>query len=49
MLTPEQVAERIPLVDPARSWAAYFVPTDGIAKAVRIVDGAGARRLGAAA
>jgi glycine cleavage system aminomethyltransferase T/glycine/D-amino acid oxidase-like deaminating enzyme len=36
-LTPDETAERIPLLDPATILGSYFVPTDGIAKAVRIV------------
>jgi glycine cleavage system aminomethyltransferase T/glycine/D-amino acid oxidase-like deaminating enzyme len=36
-LTPEQTAERIPLLDPSTIVGSYLVPTDGIAKAVRIV------------
>jgi glycine cleavage system aminomethyltransferase T/glycine/D-amino acid oxidase-like deaminating enzyme len=43
LLTSAQVAERIPLVDGATILGGYFVPSDGIAKAVRIV-GALARR-----
>ena len=37
-LSSEQVADRIPLVDPGAILGGYFVPTDGIAKAVRIVE-----------
>ena len=37
MLTPEQVAERIPLLDASAILGGYLRPTDGIAKAVRIV------------
>ncbi|MBI3648282.1 MAG: FAD-dependent oxidoreductase [Actinobacteria bacterium] len=36
LLTPEQTAERIPLLDPSKILGSYFVPTDGIAMAVRI-------------
>ena len=36
-LTPGQVAERIPLVNPDHILGGYWVATDGIAKAVRIV------------
>jgi glycine cleavage system aminomethyltransferase T/glycine/D-amino acid oxidase-like deaminating enzyme len=46
LLTPERTAERIPLMDPSTIIGAYHVPTDGIAKAVRIVE-ALARRAGA--
>jgi glycine cleavage system aminomethyltransferase T/glycine/D-amino acid oxidase-like deaminating enzyme len=37
LLTPAQVAGKIPLLDPRAILGGYFVPTDGIAKAVRIV------------
>jgi dimethylglycine oxidase len=36
LLTPADVAERIPLVDPSTILGGYFVPTDGIAKAVQL-------------
>jgi glycine cleavage system aminomethyltransferase T/glycine/D-amino acid oxidase-like deaminating enzyme len=36
-LTPEEVADRVPLVDPDRILGGYWVASDGIAKAVRIV------------
>lgn len=36
LLTPEQAAERIPLLDPSTILGAYLVPSDGIAKGVRI-------------
>jgi glycine cleavage system aminomethyltransferase T/glycine/D-amino acid oxidase-like deaminating enzyme len=36
-LTPEHVAVRIPLVDPRAILGGYYVPSDGIARAVRIV------------
>ena len=37
ILTPEQTAERIPLLDPSTILGSYLVPSDGIAKGVRIV------------
>jgi len=37
LLTPEQTAERTPFLDHSTILGSYFVPTDGIAKAVRIV------------
>jgi glycine cleavage system aminomethyltransferase T/glycine/D-amino acid oxidase-like deaminating enzyme len=37
LLRPSQVVERIPLVDPSRVLGGYWMPSDGIAKAVRIV------------
>ena len=50
LLTPEQTAERVPLLDPGTILGAYHVPSDGIAKAVRIVAAlagmAGARGVG---
>ena len=37
LLSPAQAAERSPLLNPDHILGAYWVPTDGIAKAVRIV------------
>jgi glycine cleavage system aminomethyltransferase T/glycine/D-amino acid oxidase-like deaminating enzyme len=37
LLSPEETLERIPILDREAFLGAYFVPTDGIAKAVRIV------------
>ena len=37
LLSPDEAAERIPLLDPNAILGAYLVPSDGIAKAVRIV------------
>lgn len=37
IITAEQAAELVPLLDPAAILCAYHVPSDGIAKAVRIV------------
>jgi glycine cleavage system aminomethyltransferase T/glycine/D-amino acid oxidase-like deaminating enzyme len=37
-LSPGEVAERIPLVDPSQILGGFAVPSDGIAKAVRIVE-----------
>ena len=45
LLTPEQTAERIPLLDPSTILGSYLVPSDGIAKGVRIAT-ALARRAG---
>jgi dimethylglycine oxidase len=36
LLTPEETAEKIPLLDPSTILGAYHVPSDGIAKGVRI-------------
>src|SRR2546423_6784085 len=36
LLTAAEAAERVPLLDPSTILGAYLVPTDGIAKAVRI-------------
>jgi len=38
LLSPTEVAGRIPLLDPATILGGYLVPTDGIAKAVRIAS-----------
>lgn len=38
ILSPAETAERIPLLDPATILGAYLVPSDGIAKAVRLVE-----------
>jgi len=38
LLSPEQVADRIPLVNSSEIVGGYLVPSDGIAKAVRIVS-----------
>jgi glycine cleavage system aminomethyltransferase T/glycine/D-amino acid oxidase-like deaminating enzyme len=35
LLTPEETAEKIPLVEPAAILGSYFVPSDGVAKGVR--------------
>ena len=45
LLTPEQTAERIPLLDPSTILGSYLVGSDGIAKGVRIAT-ALARRAG---
>jgi glycine cleavage system aminomethyltransferase T/glycine/D-amino acid oxidase-like deaminating enzyme len=37
LLTPEQVVDRVPLVNPSHILGGYWVPSDGIAKAVRVV------------
>jgi dimethylglycine oxidase len=37
LLTPEQVGELVPLLDPGAILGAYLVPGDGVARAVRIV------------
>jgi glycine cleavage system aminomethyltransferase T/glycine/D-amino acid oxidase-like deaminating enzyme len=36
LLTPEETAERIPILDPGHILGSYLVPSDGIAKGVRI-------------
>jgi glycine cleavage system aminomethyltransferase T/glycine/D-amino acid oxidase-like deaminating enzyme len=43
LLSPEETAARIPLLNPAHILGSYFVPSDGVAKAVRIA-GALARK-----
>src|SRR5438552_1818985 len=46
LLTPDETAERIPLLDPSTILGSYLVGSDGIAKGVRIAT-ALARRAGA--
>ena len=43
LLSPAETAERIPLLDPNAILGAYLVPSDGIAKAVRIVTALAAK------
>ena len=43
LLTPAEAAEKIPLLDPRAILGAYFVPSDGIAKAVRVVTALAAK------
>ena len=38
LLTPEECVEKSPLLDPARIYGGFYVPSDGIAKAVRISE-----------
>jgi dimethylglycine oxidase len=38
LLSPEEVVEKVPLVDPSRIYGGFFVAGDGIAKAVRACD-----------
>jgi glycine cleavage system aminomethyltransferase T/glycine/D-amino acid oxidase-like deaminating enzyme len=38
LLSPEKCAEKIPLLDPGRIYGGLFVPSDGIAKAVRACE-----------
>ncbi len=47
LLTPTEAAERSPLLEPASILGAYWVPSDGAAKGVRVVE-ALARKAGAA-
>ncbi|MGI9254646.1 MAG: NAD(P)/FAD-dependent oxidoreductase, partial [Thermomicrobiales bacterium] len=39
LLTPAQAAEKMPFIDPAVILGAYWVPSDGVAKPVRAVEG----------
>ena len=41
LATPAQAAEKIPLLDPSSILGAYHVPSDGIAKGVRIATALG--------
>jgi glycine cleavage system aminomethyltransferase T/glycine/D-amino acid oxidase-like deaminating enzyme len=43
LITPEEAAERIPLLDPSTILGGYLVPNDGIAKAVRLATALAAR------
>jgi glycine cleavage system aminomethyltransferase T/glycine/D-amino acid oxidase-like deaminating enzyme len=38
LLTPEEAAEKVPLLDPSQILGAYWVPSDGLAKAVRVCE-----------
>lgn len=38
LLTPDECARQIPLLDPDRVYGGFFVPTDGIAKPVRAME-----------
>jgi glycine cleavage system T protein len=38
LLTPEEVKAKVPLIDETRILGAYYVPTDGIAKALRAAE-----------
>jgi glycine cleavage system aminomethyltransferase T/glycine/D-amino acid oxidase-like deaminating enzyme len=43
LLTPGETAERIPLLDPSTILGSYLVPSDGIAKGVRVAAALGAK------
>ena len=43
LLTPEETAERIPILDPGHILGSYLVPSDGIAKGVRVASALGAK------
>ena len=38
LISPEETRQRLPLLDPKKIHASYFVPSDGIAKAVRACE-----------
>lgn len=38
LLTPQECAAKVPLLEPAAIYGGFFVPTDGIAKPVRAVE-----------
>jgi glycine cleavage system aminomethyltransferase T/glycine/D-amino acid oxidase-like deaminating enzyme len=42
LLSPEETAERIPILDPGHILGSYLVPSDGIAKGVRVAAALGA-------
>jgi hypothetical protein len=44
LLTPEECVERSPLLDPGKIYGGFFVPSDGIAKAVRACEALARRR-----
>jgi glycine cleavage system aminomethyltransferase T/glycine/D-amino acid oxidase-like deaminating enzyme len=41
LLTPEEAQQKLPLLDPGQIYGAFSVPSDGIAKAVRIAEALG--------
>ena len=43
LLSPEETAERIPILDPGSILGSYLVPSDGIARGVRVASALGAR------
>ena len=43
LLTPEETAERIPILDPGHILGSHLVPSDGIAKGVRAATALGAK------
>jgi glycine cleavage system aminomethyltransferase T/glycine/D-amino acid oxidase-like deaminating enzyme len=43
LLSPEETAERIPILDPGHILGSYLVPSDGIAKGVRVAAALGAK------
>ena len=43
LLAPEETAERIPILDPGHILGSYLVPSDGIAKGVRVAAALGAK------
>ncbi len=45
LLSPKEVVEKIPLIDEKKIYGGYFVPDDGIAKAVRICEALAKRAM----
>ena len=43
LLSPDETAERIPILDPGHILGSYLVPSDGIAKGVRVAAALGAK------
>jgi len=43
LLTPQDTAERIPILDPGHILGSYLVPSDGVAKGVRVAAALGAK------
>ncbi|MEO0457608.1 MAG: FAD-dependent oxidoreductase [Cyanobacteria bacterium P01_A01_bin.114] len=48
LLTPVEVKDKVPLIDETKIMGAYYVPTDGIAKALRAAEAMAAGAAGAA-
>jgi glycine cleavage system aminomethyltransferase T/glycine/D-amino acid oxidase-like deaminating enzyme len=38
LLSPEECVEKSPLLDPGRIWGGFYVPSDGLAKGVRVSE-----------
>src|SRR3712207_8112540 len=38
LISPQECAQKVPLLDPGRIYGGFYVPSDGIAKAVRACE-----------